>query len=132
MTNNLLAIDIRSLAALCAESRYLHLDSIRDELRAELIITDDDDLTDRDTLIESLDRDIRDLLHNCNLDFLFSANDIDALDRLNPNAADDTHDMLSRRITADSIAFSTMIADLILAQRPISTLLPADHDLFND
>lgn len=116
-TSNLLLIPISSLATLCADFAYtMTRDELRDYFRSELMIDPDATLDTRDELIDALDRDIRDMLHNCNLDMLFPPNDIDALDRLNPNANDDTHDMLADRILQHADDFIPMIADRILSR----------------
>jgi hypothetical protein len=100
MTTNLLTASMRTLADLTANFAYPHstIDDLRDYFRAELMIPTDATIDSRADLFDALDRDINDMIHNCNLDMLFPSYDIDMLDDLNPDATDDTHDLLADRI----------------------------------
>lgn len=113
MTNNLLTLPIIDLARLTADSCYsADLSQLIDDLRAESIISPDESINSRDELINALDRDIRDMLHNCNLDMLFPSNDIDALSDFDRDDFD-SHDALADRLL-DSDDYIPMIADIIL------------------
>lgn len=112
-TTNLLSIPIRDLAALTADFAYPATLNLTDYFRSELMIPADARITDRASLRDALDRDIRDMLHNCNLDMLFPSYDIDMLDELNPDANRDTHDLLADRCDD---AFIDHLTSIILAR----------------
>ena len=120
MTKNLLSLPIRELARLCAATAY-STDTTPDldaYFRAELMIDADATIDSRDALIDALDCDIRDMLHNCNLDMLFPANDIDALSDHDRDDFD-SHDALADRIL-NCDEFAAMIADAILDNRSLN------------
>lgn len=87
-----------------------------DYFQSELMISYDDTITTRDELIDALDRDICDLIHNANLsDIIPTADELD----------DDAYDALARRITSsdDIIALT--------ADRILNRINP-DSDNFNE
>lgn len=69
-------------------------------------IIDDPDRDFRDRLIDAIDLDIADMLHNCNLDFYASADELDAL-------TDTDIDRLIDYLLATTCA--DLIADALLA-----------------
>lgn len=114
MTNNTNPLDmtIADLARIAHDTYYSNLrtrDDLNNYMRAELMIDADDAITSRADLIDALDRDISDLIHN--------ANDTDLIPHF-ADLDDDDYDTLSRRIN-DSDTFRTIIADLILDRIPL-------------
>lgn len=108
MTNNINAdspaIDIATTAA-DALYNFPTLADATDYFQSELMIDRDSMINDRAALITALDRDIADLLHNCNLsDLIPDADDLD----------ESAYDALADRFDDDNIL--AMIADHILAR----------------
>jgi hypothetical protein len=88
---------------------FASLDAATEYFRAELMTDDDADLTDRAELIDTLDRDIRDALHNANLDFYFADDELATL-------TDDDYDALADRMLAELDTLTPMIADHLLSR----------------
>ena len=86
---------MRTLADLTATFAYPHptIDDLRDYFRAELMIPADATIATRADLFDALNRDINDMIHNCNLDMLFPSYDIDALPD-DPSSHDDLADRI--------------------------------------
>lgn len=116
MPNNLLAIPFPDLARLCAEFSYSEFRTFAEYTeyaRAESFISESESISDRAELIDFLARDIRDMLHNANLDMLFHANDIDALSDFDRDDFD-SHSALADRILNNLNEFAAIIADFMI------------------
>ena len=83
------------------------LDAATAYFRAELMLAPDANLDTRADLIDTLDRDIADALHNANLDFYFADDDLATL-------TDDEYDALTDRLTTELDRLTAMIADHLL------------------
>ena len=68
-------------AEICDAAMRLHYDDITtDAALLDLIsIIDDPDRSIRDNLIDAIDLDLADMIHNCNLDFYATRDELDAL-----------------------------------------------------